>query len=797
MINNSGQILSPKQIAGWLKPSNPHNKNLMVTLPSLQRGAVWKPSQIENLWDSLLRGFPIGAIMLAPYRSEKGAKRFPNQSVETTQGQKYHYHLLDGQQRCNAIALGWVDLWCSKETSPVSLWLDLEPPDKNDERDFVFRVVTTSHRWGYQRKIPTQRLSASERRKALKAFHSAVKAGKEGLVSQRISDLPLSHVWPWDAKAPIPVSLLIKAVEKNPNSSIKVWQVLQKKLENALPYWPSKFEGSSWKDEVERKLASPTPYMKRIHDSLKHMIELYKIPSLILPDEIAADVSELHDDENIERQDPMATWFIRVNSAGTPIGGEELMYSILKSDWPEAENAIGGLSEHFMPPARLLLLASRLILARSLQKDKKPPAAPNVTQFRRLIYGGDKRCPNFKEQLYNFFDAKKSKAKWLFGAIRELLVYANSNTDDRDYRLPPILATEIARQAPDEFFFLLVWLDRMTKKDVKNLTSNMRKRILGVITTLAWFSSNSKTCLNRLWRRLLDCTDNQGVSNFFSGYPLRSSIGLNQKREISLIPLPPPDLLEEAVKKFVSNAFGIGKAKNKWWTDWEWWTNFSGLNENWDKLPDKLQQWYQESLKSWKFTENEDDISKEKMLETWTILIDSLHSKKSLVLYAQREWLVKWFKEFDPVAPLQQEDTDRPWDMDHIHPQKYVYGRHNIPRIIRNWHGSIGNLRAWPFEMNRGDGDISPRHKLCSEPGKNEYNLSRKDLPKASFIDSKSEELQNWLNSCPDERQLVGKYLNMTDRYPDCRRALLTAITKRWVALYREWYDTLNIRAMF
>ena len=42
--------------------------NSTVELPALQRGFVWKASQIESLWDSILRGFPIGSFLLS--RSE-------------------------------------------------------------------------------------------------------------------------------------------------------------------------------------------------------------------------------------------------------------------------------------------------------------------------------------------------------------------------------------------------------------------------------------------------------------------------------------------------------------------------------------------------------------------------------------------------------------------------------------------------------------------------------------------------------------------------------------------------------
>ena len=33
-----------------------------VELPALERGAVWPAYQVERLWDSLVRGFPIGCF---------------------------------------------------------------------------------------------------------------------------------------------------------------------------------------------------------------------------------------------------------------------------------------------------------------------------------------------------------------------------------------------------------------------------------------------------------------------------------------------------------------------------------------------------------------------------------------------------------------------------------------------------------------------------------------------------------------------------------------------------------------
>ena len=122
-------IYSLRQIAGWLLSPNE------VSLPAIQRGFVWRPSQIENLWDSILRDYPIGAFML----THEGTNKM----------------LLDGQQRATSIALGFYNPWENEinrignaKNLPV-LWLDVAHKDDITTNEFAFRVVTRSHPWGY------------------------------------------------------------------------------------------------------------------------------------------------------------------------------------------------------------------------------------------------------------------------------------------------------------------------------------------------------------------------------------------------------------------------------------------------------------------------------------------------------------------------------------------------------------------------------------------------------------------------------------------------------------------------
>ena len=90
-------------------------------LPAIQRQFVWMPSQILKLWDSILRGYPIGTILIVEssnkndfYHARSFCEKFTNsESDEFTPEGFYkisengpYYSVLDGQQRLQSIAIG-------------------------------------------------------------------------------------------------------------------------------------------------------------------------------------------------------------------------------------------------------------------------------------------------------------------------------------------------------------------------------------------------------------------------------------------------------------------------------------------------------------------------------------------------------------------------------------------------------------------------------------------------------------------------------------------------------------------
>ena len=131
-----------KEMSNWTRTDSE------VRIPAIQRGLVWKPHQVELLWDSILRQFPIGAFTLSHLHTE---------------GTDI-YNLIDGQQRWNAVGLGYGTL----SHEDCILWFDLKPDDKvwgnsKTTRKYIIRATTKAHPWAIRQTMTAIRLIRRKR----------------------------------------------------------------------------------------------------------------------------------------------------------------------------------------------------------------------------------------------------------------------------------------------------------------------------------------------------------------------------------------------------------------------------------------------------------------------------------------------------------------------------------------------------------------------------------------------------------------------------------------------------------
>lgn len=108
-------------------------------LPAFQRPYIWRPRQMLNLLDSLLRGYPISVIYLwKPGPNSKLVVK-PQSVSKTKVGppkvERFEAFIVDGQQRLTSLhaAFGFAEtLW--KNNRSLECWLELVGPDDRDGR---------------------------------------------------------------------------------------------------------------------------------------------------------------------------------------------------------------------------------------------------------------------------------------------------------------------------------------------------------------------------------------------------------------------------------------------------------------------------------------------------------------------------------------------------------------------------------------------------------------------------------------------------------------------------------------
>ena len=452
-----------------------------ISLPTVQRGFVWKPHQIENLWDSLLRGYPVGAFV-----------------ITQKDGSDENYELLDGQQRATSICLGFYNPLKDSDdfnkifktsTASYNIFIDLAKPKEDDSRKFIFRVITKSHPWGYRRQENQKTLTAESITRAIRTY---------GL-SNRYDYLqePLNNFWPFDSYKPIPIGIFISAAIQNKPIE---------EVEEAIEKW-KRDKNIPTKDDIADYYS-----LKYVYDEVNTMLTNTRIPVLTLnleqiyysednvsktinsnsetnavfvPDAVSnEDDQEENEQGNIEdhRRDEVENLFIRLNSAGTPLGGDELNYSVLKANIDATLQAsIEKACEDFIKPARFVAIAFRLykLHKRSVIALEQDSISMSIKpkQFQRAIKIEKSKFSGFiRDQLIDNGLLERSKS---------ILTYHN---EKNLIGLPSFIVNKLADQAPEIMFMLLYRL--LIKQD--QINDDLKPKVLGMITLFAWLGKGEK-----------------------------------------------------------------------------------------------------------------------------------------------------------------------------------------------------------------------------------------------------------------------------------------------------------------
>lgn len=676
-----------------------------ITLPTLQRGFVWKPYQMEALWDSILRGYPIGALLMSKVDNNKD--------------------LLDGQQRCTTIALGFHDPFKNprgvlniKPKNAPSIWLDLKPMEKNKYGlKHAVRVLTRSHPWGYLLTDHRKPLSSNERNKALVNFRNRL--GKPEL---SFSQIAIRDRTPWDATCPLPLAVLLNSDD----STFERW----------------KEEVTNYANENLTELVTQqgqVNYSDGIEDSWFHIAfnSIQRAKELLLP-EIPVNKEIMEEEDERTEAETDATLFLRINSEGSRISGQELIYSLLKAVFPESKQLVEEISLSYIDPSKVVNIFARLVLIK--RNDYKSfHNEVSLSEFRRNL-----KIEEFKSQIVDIIDSKDAK---------KLMEKAVDIISGHKQPLPKILYKDIISGNPDLLLVLLVFLSINEKVNDKD-----RAAIRSAFLRVFLFNKNKerKNVATEIFKLLLNSQ--------FSDWSNSCEKLEKEKPELFFPLLKPAEfnyvLIEKVMKEFLNNreihfndSALIGKL----------------IVED-EKLFDILSIGNFDAEGA---TIEENNARRIPIASSyWINFLNQIAWNRNFLIITQRNYFIKEFKdymEFDGI-----EDTNRPWDWDHIYPISWVYNQHKISNIVKWLVGTIGNFRALSFNENRTESNkLSPQKRFEKDVSARQNSLIKEN------------DLEHWLELTNNDNRLIELRSSKVDSF-------VKAVFFRLSNIYTDFYKVVT-----
>lgn len=683
-----------KEIASW-------QESQQVALPTVQRGFVWKPYQIENLWDSLLRGYPIGSFVLT--------KPLENKTM---------YEILDGQQRATSIILGFENKTFRGTENKMKVFVDIDNSGlpENDSRKFLIRVITKSHPWGYSQRDNNKTLSTNIIKQALNDVFEI----------DNYLDKCLDTFFPIDSRIPIPLHFFLDSSSAEEVSqkikSWKLWEKVRKRIE--------------LKDE-DKILELVSDMFSVVSKMLKNQ----RIPLLTLDFDTLNENKKVksNNDDNV---DEIENLFVRLNSGGTPLSGEELNYSILKAHLDlKTQELIESSCGNFIKPSRFISIAYRLFQHSRNDTNKQDAISLRVKpkQFQKDIKSNHDK---FEEFLNQILKDENYDGNTLLTYIVNLLKYEKNKNKEG---LPFLIIQKISESAPEVMFILMYRV--FVAKDEIHKDRTLWTKVIGITTLFLWFGKGEKS---RDHKKLL--TNIWPLSKSTSNHFWSNSLIQRAQLEGQLISIPKLESTEGEIG--LSYIRDIAKYQYK-----------QDIVEMFNKATEFAFKTY---------------ISK------------ALY-EIDLILYAQREFLDDIFKDEHFVL----EDTNTPFDWDHISPNNFYHNkRTHIPHILRSWYNSNGNFRAWPYSLNRADSNDIPSVKFAPEPNDKLISDLKKLNPKVDYSKKGvlSKHLLKW-SFCNEE--WVSCEVRDLSYNNNQWREVLDLIRTRAFNIVAEWYNTLKIESLY
>lgn len=446
--NGSKQVTGMKlpEYLEWANGTGDFKKKLF--LPPIQRGFVWKPKQIVDLWDSLLRGMPIGSLMLI--NMSKGQEARGPGAHETTEIDNDAIGLLDGQQRTLAMLLGWS---CT-QPSQHCLWIDLSENGQAGS-PFELRITSKAQPFGFQR-FAHVRLSRHDRKEARKRYDEKYPEHKIKLDYDLFdSKNEIEQPRPWRAVKSIELFVRLRdawGTFRNTSDKVKFIKNIKDILQS---------------HEVnEDRIAS----LYEAFDRIKSL----EVPLVLIPDHISQS-QPLSDKSPINNTAPLILLFERIGQNAARLSPEDLLFSMIKQQWPKAHDLV---EEHrkskvgyLMSSIDYVATAYRLGSAEiNIADNPRPNPNDYHRHLEKLLGKADDDHLPLRKYL------KESTLVSAFNSLYEILEYKGAE----DIGLPALMLPYLSRGLIQ---VLLRWI--MLNSDNEPIFKASRKDIIAF--TLFWY----------------------------------------------------------------------------------------------------------------------------------------------------------------------------------------------------------------------------------------------------------------------------------------------------------------------
>lgn len=326
-----GNSIETLTVAEWGRHAALPNSS--IGLPAFQRSTTWNERRVELLWDSVTRGFPIGAFLfarpsdftasmhVAPWKPLAAGPMSPTTRLAHCPTPLL---LIDGQQRLTSLQLGFRPF---RDENATRLWIDLAPPvNKEARKRGRFRLCSRVHPWGTG-------ASVSRRREA------RLQIGRANDMDD--TDTSLRMTWPVDARAPVDAAELIERVIGAPPHISPIWNdLLPAHFQRELP-------------ELVRQEVNGLEGIQQVVAGVLQLKRVRLVGMLI---------------ENLVDIEALGEAFARLNSQGVPMSQEELFFSALKVRWPESSDLVADIVEDpeagkLLPATKIVHLATRIVVS--------------------------------------------------------------------------------------------------------------------------------------------------------------------------------------------------------------------------------------------------------------------------------------------------------------------------------------------------------------------------------------------------------------------------------------------------